>query len=270
MFAHNTAEAAVTPVGDWRAFEGRLLRSMEPPVEMTVASPMRIDRHRASHGVGFGVALGMAASVLLFGLAFWMGYHAGARSGVSSPTAVAQPKTSQNTHFARLGASDVNRQIEAFQQVAEVFDRHASWVMTSGSSTDMGLASEPIDGSGPILLLRLAMVRGNDVVSSTDLAIVPGQSANLSVPLQQGRMLHYQIGTTTDLPTRLSLWAEVRTPVGGETLAALATRLDAEPGQAVSAGRLTTAAGVYELQVDFARARSHMTAPQATTHKGQS
>jgi hypothetical protein len=141
--------------------------------------------------------------------------------------------------------------------------------MTSDSASDMGLASQPIARDARILLLRLAMVRGDNVVSRTDLAIVPGQSAILTVPFQQGRTLRYQIGTTTNEPTRMSIWVEVQTPAGGETLAALATQLDAEPGHAVSAGRLTTAAGMYELQVDFARAGTRTSAGTATSRDGR-
>ena len=41
------------------------------------------------------------------------------------------------------------------------------------------------------------------------------------------------------------------TPNGGETLAALATSLRPLPGQVLSAGRLVTASGGYNLEISF-------------------
>jgi endonuclease/exonuclease/phosphatase family metal-dependent hydrolase len=104
-----------------------------------------------------------------------------------------------------------------------------------------------------VLLLRLTLMHGRTIASDADLLVIPGQTANLKLPLKGGQTLHYRIGTSTDEPTRLSLWLEVQTPLGGQPIAALSTHLQLEPGQGVTAGQLATSAGDYELKIAFAR-----------------
>ena len=68
----------------------------------------------------------------------------------------------------------------------------------------------------------------------------------LDVPFEAGQVLRYHIATTAGTG-RLSLWVEVRSPHGkGETLA---TQLKPVPGQSLSAGRLVTYTGGYNLGV---------------------
>jgi len=100
-----------------------------------------------------------------------------------------------------------------------------------------------------VLLLRLTVTHGGQLASDADLLVIPGQTANLTVPMQGGQSLKYRIGTSADEPTRLTVWLEVSTPHGGEALGALSTNLDMDPGQKVTAGQLATTAGEYELKI---------------------
>ncbi len=242
-------ERAAEPLGGWDAFEARLPTTSRP-------NPARGEGRRI--GTRLGIGMGLAASLLLgiagFEVGRWYATPPAQLASGNDSTVESQTRSTLPPH-ARFAAADVTRHMRAFEEVSQVFDGRASWVMLSDDATDMGLAPQPLDGQRPhLLLLRLTMLRENQIVSETDLAIVAGQSANLTVPIPHGRTLRYQIDTTRDQPTRLNLWVEVQTPAGGQALAALATEMRAEPGRKVSAGRLTTAGGVFELQVDFAQA----------------
>ncbi len=93
------------------------------------------------------------------------------------------------------------------------------------------------------------------MVSRSDLVIVPGEGADLMVPIESGQKLRYHIGTTPEPPTRLSLWAELQSSAGaGRTLAALATDLPVQPGQVLGAGEMVTTSGSYALKIAFAQA----------------
>ncbi len=248
--AHDGAvrDGAAEPVAGWDAFEQRLLASPRPNGARGGGRWI---------GVRGSLGLGLAASLLLGVVGFQVGrWYAGSPAPLASGgknTDVHEPTQNPPPH-ARLAAADVTRQVRAFEEVSQVFDGRASWVMLSDDATDMGLAPQPLDRPQPaLLMLRMTMLRENQIISQADLVIVTGESADLSVPIARGRTLRYQIDTTRDTPTRLNLWAEVLTPAGGEALGALATTLRAEPGRNVSAGSLTTTGGVYELQIDFAQ-----------------
>jgi hypothetical protein len=71
------------------------------------------------------------------------------------------------------------------------------------------------------------------------------------VPISGGQSISYQIGTYADDPSRLSLWVELQTPQGKQPLAALATTLRLQPQQKITAGKLVTSAGPYELDLAF-------------------
>jgi hypothetical protein len=146
---------------------------------------------------------------------------------------------------------DVEREVSVFNNVSATFDGRTSWVATGDGAAELGLMPAP---SQPrkVLLLRLMVSEGENLRSRTDLVIVPGQDASLDVPFQHGLVLHYYIATVADRDCRLSVWAEVRRPNGdGATLAALATQLKPVPGQLLSAGRLVTASGGYNLEIAF-------------------
>ena len=248
---------APAPPHGWDAFLEKLASATPAPRKLRL-------RPRPSGGR----AAALAACVVLAVGAF----EFGRRTAPDRPVAHVSPATPLTTHggggngapaedvfLASLTPSpaDAERQADAFEQVSDVFDHKASWLMTSaGGASDVGLAPEPVAAGRSLLLLRLAVLHGGVVASDADVVIVPGQSATLTLPTSDGGVLKYRIGTSAGEPTALTLWLEVRPPHGGEALAALATNLLVKPGERVSAGELVTTAGKYELKVGFTRTRS--------------
>ncbi len=234
----------------------RLLRMDEIPPEVADVPDLSIPRPRARR-VRPGVVWVVAAS-LIVGISGWVCYFRGAGGGGPVAQRGIPPGPDQHTpqpvplavvpaiQFTR---ADIDREVQVFRNVSEMFDGRTSWVALADQSADMGLMPMPAVPQRKVLLLRLVMSRGMEPRSNIDLVIVPGEEASLEVPFQAGQVLHYQIATTAGKDQRLSLWAEVRTPNDGETLAALATSLRPLPGQVLSAGRLVTASGGYNLEI---------------------
>ncbi len=199
----------------------------------------------------------IAASLLIAATAFTLGRFVTPDRPVSimAPTPVERGHGNGGTvTFTQFTAQEISRGVKEFQEVSGAFDRRASWVMDADGQADVGIADAPVDQGKQLLLLRLSMFRDRESVSSTDLVIVPGHAANLTAPLQQGCKLHYKIATSAGQPTHLSIWVEIQTPRGDQTLAALATDLQVEPNHQIKAGQLVTSAGAYELHIGFAQA----------------
>lgn len=286
VLASNESGSAASPTGGWAAFEQRLLgvvgiagvigevgqdrnevrEDQRPTIGRRFVAPFGPFRILSASTGGrwrLGIGSAVAASLLLGALGFWLGKHYSSLS----PLAGTQPTngigSSPGSSLAdgpriRWTDTEVAQQAGAFEQVQQVFDHRAKWLLVANGDSDLGLSEEPLasahDTNMHILLLRLTMLHQNQVVSTADLAIVPGQSAKLNVPLSGGNSLRYEIGTSEQEPTRLSLWVELQTPHGGETLAALATTLQLHPDEKASAGQLVTSSGRYELKVAFSRA----------------
>jgi hypothetical protein len=226
------------PEGGWIAMEQRLL-------ERTLHRRLRWPRLSA---------LAMAASVLIA-----IGYGI---ARVTSTQPAAPPNLSRAENGTTLPASDVAlypqsdaaHDAKAFHEVSDVFEHRAAWLLVGDNTSDMGLSDQAINDPQKVLLLRLTMLESGKTLSSADLAIVPGQSASLTVPGDRNTSLHYRITATAEQPTRLSVSTQLMTPKGAEVLAALATTLRVEPGQRLSAGSMVTSSGNYELQIAFAKA----------------
>lgn len=149
---------------------------------------------------------------------------------------------------------EAQQQAQVFEEVTKAFDQRTTWMLPSDRQTDLGLASNPVDAPHKLLLLRLTVLRADTIISSADLVVVPGQTAQLDVPLEQAQQLHYVVGTSRGDQASLSIWAEVRKPNGGhETLAALATNLPAQPGKVLDAGQLVTSTGQYQFKIVYSQ-----------------
>lgn len=224
------------PAGGWDAFERRLAGQV-------YASPGRSWRR---------VTMALAASLLIAGTAFEFG-----RIVVRSVVPLQVATTGASAAGEELGShftpGDITHEVNAFHQVSQVLDGRAGWMLVSDKASDVGVADGALD-TGKVLLLRFTVLADGGKVSEADLVSIPGQTANLTVPLEAGTTLHYRVGTSIDEPTRLSLWAEIRTPSGAEPLAALSTDLRMQSGEKRTAGELSTSAGKYVLNVGFARA----------------
>jgi hypothetical protein len=230
------------PPGGWAAFERRLAGTAP--------------HHPARPMAWLRPTLAIAASFVLVAGAFTLGRFIPRPD--PEPVAV-HPVTPASIarDTAAIAPSKVNHEVRAFDQVSKVFDGRASWMLVANGASDVGVAPAALAGeSRNVLLLRLTVTRGKQIASDADLLVVPGQTANLTVPLHDsGHSLHYRIGTSAEEPTRLAVWLDINTPQGGQPLAALATNLQVEPGQKVTAGQLATSAGDYELTIGFVRAR---------------
>ena len=151
---------------------------------------------------------------------------------------------------------EIQQDVRAFEDTQDVYDQRARWVAATSAAADVGLAESPIAIADRLLLLRLTMLRGKNVIAQANLTIVPGQEADLTVPSNTGLAVRFQIATTRDEPTRLTVWTDVRVPGGqDQTLAALATDLRFEPRKVVTAGQWATSTGKYRLEVGFSEYR---------------
>jgi hypothetical protein len=224
------------PEGGWSAMQRRLMQKVPPPTRF--ASPW----------------LRTAAAILF---AVVVGYGLG--RGPASQPAIAmrqgiktvQTRPDESTGFSQ---QDIAQHVKAFDEMSNIFERRAAWLLVDGNTSDMGVSASPID-KGQILLLRLTMLKSGTIVSSADLAIIPGQTASLNVPINQNAGLHYRISASDDQPTRLTISTQLTTAHETDVLAALATTLEIEPGRKLTAGNMVTNNGDYELQIDFGRAQ---------------
>ena len=128
--------------------------------------------------------------------------------------------------------------------------------MVSDRGSDVGVAQRPLASAGRVILVRLALSHDGQPAATSDIAIIPGQSADLRVPLDSEQSIRYRIGTSGVDASRLSLFAELTDAAGtaGEPIAALATQLNLAPGQTANAGEMNTVSGPYRLSVAFAQA----------------
>lgn len=216
------------------------------------------------------------------------------QTGVVQPTVTSPTATAVTM---ALAPADVAQKVRTFREVNQAFDGRTGWLLLSGDQSDVGLidapastsqdtspVTQPAEGTGgppetagdprpasrpagpqggglgrKVVLVRLHLLRGADVVSDVDLVIVPGTTASVTVPTTDGTRLRYYVGTSADDPTRLAVRVEVpeqgspaggvREPGGDAAVAVLGTSLQVEPYHDVAAGRLVTPAGAYDLKI---------------------
>ncbi|CAN5476336.1 hypothetical protein BH10PLA1_BH10PLA1_06570 [soil metagenome] len=224
------------PRGGYDAFEERLLK-------LTGAGqPTR----------QIGSWMSYAAAAVLGGViagAYFLGAQQGA---VHTEKAAITPHTDAHLVFS---PSEVRHSSLAFAEVSEAFENRASWVLTGDRAADVGVEQTPIDRSHPVLLLKLVLRSGGEILSRGDLAIVSGRSARVTLPLEDGKKVRYSISTQVDQPDRLGISAELLDSNGSsKPLAALSTRMQPQSGKSVRAGEMSTNAGDYEVIVSFAQA----------------
>lgn len=151
---------------------------------------------------------------------------------------------------------DIARNMELFESVSRVFDGRASWVALTDHDSEVGLSAS-VPTSDRLLMLRLTLARDGRATATADLAIVPGQSAQWSLPAHDGERVRFRIHADAHRPAMLSILAEIE-PGNGEPgeqhvqEAALTALLRTEPEQVLAAGELKTKGGRYELTVRFA------------------
>lgn len=224
---HDDDEIPAPPSG-WLAFQTDL---RTPPVRKTVS--------RARW------PLAMAAAVVLLLIGYSVAILVGNRANRFEEAPMAD---------LRISREDATTHAAAFRQVADVFDHRTRWLMLSEHGSGMGISQEPLPPVRRLLLIRLVLKHDGSAATTSDVVIVPGQSAELRVPLADGLIVHYHLKTASTATSRLSVWAELAQSDGtAEPLAALATQLNVSPGQSTRAGELNTISGPYQLSVAFAQ-----------------
>jgi hypothetical protein len=194
-----------------------------------------------------GWAMAAAAAILIGFVSFEAG-----RVRRPAPNVAVQSQAAGDADVS-FPAGDEAHQVEAFGKVSEVFDHHTAWVMNSDSEADVGLSKQDLASPPQVLLIRLAVDVAGREVSAADLVIVPGQRAELTVPINGSTMLKYNIGTSAGVPTTLDFWAQIQSPGRNDVLGAVSTSLQMTPGQRLTAGEITTERGSYRLKVAFGR-----------------
>ncbi|MHB1156073.1 MAG: hypothetical protein ACYC26_04460 [Phycisphaerales bacterium] len=232
----NPSTTAETPDDGWAAMTRRMMR----PLEST--SPMRMPNHHRLQRIVAWAAIALVAA------GGWMMFML--KNGGPLPVAL-----DMGGKLA-LSEHDVAQTLAVFSRVTDTLDGKASWLVVSKNNADVGLSADEPGASRHLLLLRLSLLEDGRTVSQADVVIVAGQSATVTLPMDDGRQVRYEIGTTrtkTSGATRLSLWAQLqqRDAVDGEALAALATQLQPRAGQVLSAGEMVIHNDRYELRVSF-------------------
>jgi hypothetical protein len=243
------------PAGGWEAMHERLDDLLESRVSKarSKANPPII---RPSFAIAASIAV-IAAATFQFGQT--LGRGIGIREAKTTEVVINGSRNSDPAP-ATITSTELSHDVEAFQKVTDVYDGRAGWMMVSKDDSDVGIAPAPVTPGKKVLLLRLDLWHGRDLVSDSDLLVLAGQTADLTVPLENDQSLHYRVSTAgepaaeVEAPEHLNLMLELKTPSGHRPLAALSTTLQLQPGQKVTAGRLTTSAGEYELKIEFKEA----------------
>jgi hypothetical protein len=238
-----SGQTAAEPHGGWEAFGERLRHGLipQPKVRPAILRWLR-------------PVSALAAGVLLTVGGFVFGTLRGPR-----PAHV--PGSEEPMMVASFSKDDVSRQMRAFGEVDQVFEGRTRWLLLTSGGADMALddmmphAFTPTEsGKEKIVLLRLNLSRAGEVVSTADVLIVAGRTAEIRLPMKDGTSLRYRLETSLLDPAQLGLRAELGSADGIEPKAALATDLQLSAERGTSAGQLIAPSGRYDVKVLFASA----------------
>lgn len=208
-------ETGPEPPTGWQQFQGELRAALAPPV---------LRRRPWRWAIAAALLLAFAGGAARLG---WL-----------------RPRHT-GTDAARLFDPDLQRGALLYQEVNAVLDRRVSWVAASGTRSDFGLTSA-LAPSARLLVLRLALsVAGGEPIL-TDLIILPGEAARFELPLPHDRRLTYNVATTVETPSQVSIWVDLtgRDEASRATLASVLPR----GGQGgLRAASLLTRDGSYDL-----------------------
>jgi hypothetical protein len=270
-------QASVSPTGGWEAFEKKLLAAAR-------GGRQRGGRQRGGRQGPVSMRihwwLGALGSVAAMVALAWGAYHLGKNApGARGETPVVNLSSvgTPNSTLVRLSPDDLAEKVRIFFAIDHTLDGRARWLMLSGlNSIDVGLIDQCPQGpttrgiGDKILLVRLNLVCGNDVVSQADVLIVAGTTANVVVPTDMGVPLRYHIVTSALDPMRLRVQVQVpgeagavevatsHQAVSASATAVLGTSLDLEPYLDASAGRIVLGRQTFDLQVAAAAASSSL------------
>ena len=223
-----------SPEGGWDAYHERLLSGVR----------------RRPKWLRFRRVAAVAASLMV-----------GAALGRYALPPAAQPDSADapvQTPRLAFTAEEIARYVSTFDELAQVFDQRARWVLVTEDNSDLGLGAPLSRGSSRLLLVRLVMSDAGGIVSTADLIIIPGETASVGVPLNEQRRLQYHVATSAGDPSRITLWVELEDlEDSGETLASLGSDLRLESGHELDAGGIIAPEGRYQLRVGFAQVEAN-------------
>lgn len=236
------------PAGGWEAMHDRMSDALAER-----AMPMR--RPVVRPGLAIAAALAAVAAAT-FHIGRFLNPAPPAPTAMVQPVYLVDPQRAEPAP-ARISSAEESHELQAFRQVADVYDGRAGWIMLSNSSdaSDVGMLSPDSRPSNKLLLLRLDLWHGHDLVSNSDLLVLAGQTADLTVPLETGQSLHYHVRTSSEVDRddgsdHVFIALELNPPKSRNPLAALATNLLLHPNQRTTAGWLATSAGDFELKIE--------------------
>ncbi|HZK82119.1 MAG TPA: hypothetical protein VFC46_13650 [Humisphaera sp.] len=222
-------------------------RPSEPPAPRPIRAPLPTQNLRLPSRWRMAWTAAAASIFLAAGVAFEMG-QASARP--ISP----QPFRGSFSAEHAFSALELSPELDEFGQLSNFYDGHASWMALTKTTTDFGLCDLAQPLGRQALVLRLTLTRGPELTSRADLLIIPGQTANFTVPGHYAPDLHYRVTTSAENPSLVALSLEMTAPTIAEPLAGLATNLQLQAGEKLTAGRMVTAYGEYDLNISFAYA----------------
>lgn len=225
--------AEVEPADGWDAFEDRLQDAIADRTPRVWWRPSAV----------------AAAVLLLLAGAWQLGWFV-------PPTATHAPSSaSRDLQQLAFAPEDVAGAVSLFDEMAGFLGQRPQWVLVSDDVSDVGVGDQPAPSAAPLLLLRLALSRDGRIVSTSDVAIIPGQTAAMTVPLAGGGQVHYRLAATAGSPARLQFATEVYGAGGSaQSLGTLQTDLALTPDVVMPAGELMTTGGRYSVKIVFAQA----------------
>ena len=201
------------PAAGWEAFEAKLLQTR-------TADPVHARRwSRMTLAVAASLVLGLMGLIAAVGV--WL-------EGPSEPEGDAMA--------AKLTTAEVSQRTREFTEINRVFDGRAGWVLLAGAQSDLGLVKSDSTIQAPPLLLRLNLSRAGQLTAEADVLIVPGQTAELTIPTLSGSLLQCRVATSATDQAALSLRAGPRQ----ENQALLTTNLRLRGNAVAAAGQLVT------------------------------
>jgi hypothetical protein len=141
-----------------------------------------------------------------------------------------------------------------FNQVSDVFDGKAEWILLADHASDMGVGSSATGKGKTPLLIRLTISRDGALFSNADLIVVPGQAARTTVPAADNLELKYEVVTSPVDPGHVRITAELRKAnQDSQRVGSIGSDVSIRMGQILSIGQVVTGTGTYEFNVGLYR-----------------
>jgi hypothetical protein len=221
------------PDGGWSAFEQRLAQQLVVHPRSTRLLPAAL-----------AACITMAATG--WGLYLWNGGHS-----QTSDTIV----SSQLRRLANPSEQEIVDRMQVFDQVSEVLDRRAGWVLIADHGSDVGVGAPGALSGDKLLLVRISISRDGAMFSNADLVVVPGQVARTTVSATDQLRLRYEVATSESDPTQLRILVNIEqiNASSFRQVGSLGSDFRVRMGQIVSMGQVVTAGGTYDVNVGLYR-----------------